>query len=60
VLDPAFHEYLRDNPVVLPLTLMRRFHARPLFWDAASYLPALKEALALVEHSVEELVRQAF
>jgi hypothetical protein len=38
VLDPAFHEYLRDNPVVLPLTLMRRFHARPLFWDAASYL----------------------
>jgi hypothetical protein len=38
VLDPAFHEYLRDNPVRLPLTLMRRFHARPLFWDAASYL----------------------
>jgi hypothetical protein len=38
VLDPAFHEYLRDNPVVLPLTLMRRFHARPLYWDAASYL----------------------
>jgi hypothetical protein len=38
VLDPAFHEYLRDNPVVLPLALMRRFHARPLFWDAASYL----------------------
>ncbi len=38
VLDPAFHEYLRDNPVLLPLTLMRRFHARPLFWDAASYL----------------------
>jgi hypothetical protein len=38
VLDPAFHEYLRDNPVVLPLPLMRRFHARPLFWDAASYL----------------------
>jgi hypothetical protein len=35
---PAFHEYLRDNPVVLPLMLMRRFHARPLFWDAASYL----------------------
>jgi hypothetical protein len=31
VLDPAFHEYLRDNPVLLPLTLMRRFHARPLF-----------------------------
>jgi hypothetical protein len=38
VLDPAFHGYLRDNPVVLPLTLMRRFHSRPLFWDAASYL----------------------
>jgi hypothetical protein len=38
VLDPAFHEYLRANPVVLPLTLMRRFHSRPLFWDAASYL----------------------
>jgi hypothetical protein len=38
VLDPAFHEYLRDNPVVLPLPLMRRFHNRPLFWDAASYL----------------------
>jgi hypothetical protein len=38
VLDPAFHEYLRNNPVVLPLPLMRRFHNRPLFWDAASYL----------------------
>jgi hypothetical protein len=38
VLDPAFHEYLRSNPVVLPLTLMRRFHNRPLFWDAASFL----------------------
>jgi len=38
VLDPAFHEYLRANPVVLPLPLMRRFHNRPLFWDAASYL----------------------
>jgi hypothetical protein len=38
LLDPAFHEYLRGNPVVLPLTLMRRFHNRPLFWDAASYL----------------------
>jgi hypothetical protein len=38
VLDPSFHEYLRNNPVVLPLPLMRRFHARPLFWDAASYL----------------------
>jgi hypothetical protein len=38
VLDPAFHGYLRNNPVVLPLRLMRRFHNRPLFWDGASYL----------------------
>jgi hypothetical protein len=38
VLDPAFHEYLRNNPVALPLPLMRRFHSRPLFWDAAAYL----------------------
>jgi hypothetical protein len=38
LLDPAFHEYLRNNPVVLPLALMRRFHNRPLAWDAASYL----------------------
>ncbi|HZF09195.1 MAG TPA: hypothetical protein VFE33_10425 [Thermoanaerobaculia bacterium] len=38
LLDPAFLEYLRNNPVVLPLALMRRFHNRPLAWDAASYL----------------------
>jgi hypothetical protein len=38
LLDSAFHEYLRNHPVVLPLALMRRFHNRPLFWDAASYL----------------------
>jgi hypothetical protein len=38
VLDPAFHDYLRNSPVVLPLRLMRRFHNRPLFWDGASYL----------------------
>jgi hypothetical protein len=38
VLDPTFHDYLRNNPVVLPLRLMRRFHNRPLFWDGAPYL----------------------
>jgi len=38
ILDPAFHDYLRGSPVVLPLPLMRRFHSRPLFWDGASYL----------------------
>ncbi|HZF07419.1 MAG TPA: hypothetical protein VFE33_01380 [Thermoanaerobaculia bacterium] len=38
LLDPAFHECLRNNPVALPLALMRRFHNRPLYWDAASYL----------------------
>jgi len=38
VLDPEFHRYLRNNPVKLPLPLMRRFHNRPLFWDVAAYL----------------------
>ncbi|HEV7519009.1 MAG TPA: hypothetical protein VGR07_22185, partial [Thermoanaerobaculia bacterium] len=37
--SPAtFHDYLRNNPVVLPLRLMRRFHNCPLFCDGASYL----------------------
>jgi hypothetical protein len=38
VLNPKFHAYLRENPVSLPLPLMRRFHSRPLFWDVASFL----------------------
>jgi hypothetical protein len=50
VLDPSFHEYLRDNLVVLPLPLMRRFHARPLFWDAARPVRATCEPRSTLVH----------
>jgi hypothetical protein len=37
-LDPDFHAYLRQNPVPLPLPLMRAFLNRPQAWDFASML----------------------
>ena len=35
-LDPDFYEYLRANPVPLPLPIMRAFHNSPKAWDFAS------------------------
>jgi hypothetical protein len=35
-LDPDFYRYLRQNPVPLPLPLMRVFVNRPKAWDFAS------------------------
>ncbi len=35
-LSPAFHRYLRESPVPMPLELMRGFHARPIAWDLSS------------------------
>lgn len=32
-LGREFHQYLRSNPVPLPLELMRLFHAEPKAWD---------------------------
>lgn len=37
-LDPVFWEYLRANPVPLPLPLMRLFHNKPKGWDFAQFV----------------------
>jgi len=37
-LDVEFWKYLRSNFAVLPLELMRVFHARPRDWDLAQFL----------------------
>ena len=37
-LDPDFWQYLRSNPVPLPLPLMRLFHSRPQGWDFAQFV----------------------
>ena len=37
-LDPMFWEYLRENPVPLPLSLMRLFHNKPKGWDFAQFV----------------------
>lgn len=37
-LDPLFWEYLRANPVPLPLALMRLFHNKPKGWDFAQFV----------------------
>lgn len=35
-LSRSFHQYLCQNPVPMPLALLRRFHDKPLAWDLAS------------------------
>jgi hypothetical protein len=37
-LDPMFWEYLKANPVPLPLSLMRLFHNKPKGWDFAQFV----------------------
>lgn len=37
-LDPLFWEYLKANPVPLPLSLMRLFHNKPKGWDFAQFV----------------------
>jgi hypothetical protein len=37
-LDPDFWEYLKANPVPLPLALMRLFHNRPKAWDLTAFV----------------------
>ncbi len=58
-LSGAFHRYLCQSPVPLPLPLLRRFRARPLAWDLASFTfwrchaarrPSVVPWRALVEH----------
>ncbi len=35
-LSRSFHRYLCQNPIPLPLGLLRRFHDQPMAWDLAS------------------------
>ncbi|HXU32357.1 MAG TPA: replication protein RepA [Thermoanaerobaculia bacterium] len=37
-LNGDFHAYLRQNPVPLPLSLLRHFHNRPKAWDLAVFV----------------------
>jgi len=58
-LDVEFWEYLRSSFAVLPLELMRVFHARPRDWDLAQFLLvrcAIAESTSAIR--VEELGHQ--
>lgn len=59
-LDPAFHAYLKNNPVPLPLKLMRVFHQSPVEWDFAQWvtwraIAANKDSLIPFTEILEQL-----